>query len=70
MIYYGRPLHLQQVFKDLGQSKGSFPIAENISERIFSLPMHPYLDRDTQGRITDALANALTVSDDRASTLS
>lgn len=57
MIYYGTPLHLQQVFKDLGQSKGSFPIAENISERIFSLPMHPYLKTDQQDEILEVLTN-------------
>jgi len=45
------------VFKDLGQSKGSFTIAENISERIFSLPMHPYLKTDQQDEILEVLTN-------------
>ncbi|MCO5250036.1 MAG: DegT/DnrJ/EryC1/StrS aminotransferase family protein [Candidatus Kapabacteria bacterium] len=43
VIYYPKPLHLQKAFDDLGYKKGDFPISEMISERIFSLPMHPYL---------------------------
>ena len=42
MIYYKIPLHLQSVFKNLGYEKGSLKISEDISQRIFSLPMHPY----------------------------
>ncbi|MCX7879867.1 MAG: DegT/DnrJ/EryC1/StrS family aminotransferase [Ignavibacteria bacterium] len=42
-IYYPKPLHLQKVNEDLGYKLGDFPISESISERIFSLPMHPYL---------------------------
>ena len=48
MIYYKIPLHLQSVFKNLGYEKGSLKISENISQRIFSLPMHPYLKRTDQ----------------------
>lgn len=48
-IYYPIPLHLQEAFGDLGQKKGDFPISERISERIFSLPFHPYLsDEDIE----------------------
>jgi len=42
-IYYPIPLHLQEAFKNLGHSKGDFPVSEAMSERIFSLPFHPYL---------------------------
>ena len=44
MIYYQKPLHIQKAFKDLGYSFGDFPISEDISSQILSLPMHPYLD--------------------------
>ena len=44
MIYYQKPLHIQKAFSDLGYSIGEFPVSENISSRILSLPMHPYLD--------------------------
>lgn len=42
-IYYPIPLHLQKAFEYLGYRRGDFPVSEMISERIFSLPMHPYL---------------------------
>lgn len=42
-IYYPKPLHLQEAFKDLNYSTGDFLVSENIASRIFSLPMHPYL---------------------------
>ncbi|MBW2012081.1 MAG: DegT/DnrJ/EryC1/StrS family aminotransferase [Deltaproteobacteria bacterium] len=43
-IYYPKPLHLQTAYKYLGYKEGSFPISEDCSQRIFSLPMHPYLE--------------------------
>lgn len=55
MIYYPKPLHLQTVFSGLGYRAGDFPVAEDCAARIFSLPMHPYLDTPTQDRIVAAL---------------
>lgn len=55
MIYYPKPLHLQTVFAALGYRTGDFPAAEDCAARIFSLPMHPYLDASTQDRIVAAL---------------
>ncbi len=55
MIYYKRPLHLQTVFKKLGYQEGDFPISERTSNQIFSIPMHPYLDKDKQNRIIEVL---------------
>lgn len=54
-IYYPRPLHLQMAFAHLGYQKGEFPVAERLSERIFSLPMHPYLDSAEQDKIIEAV---------------
>ncbi len=42
-IYYPLALHLQKAFEDLQYGQGDFPVAEDISSRILSLPMHPYL---------------------------
>ncbi|QTA88930.1 DegT/DnrJ/EryC1/StrS family aminotransferase [Desulfonema magnum] len=55
-IYYPRPLHLQPAFEYLGYKQGDFPISEDFSRRIFSLPMHPYLTREEQERIVEILA--------------
>ena len=54
-IYYPKPLHWQTAFKALGYKIGDFPISENISNRIFSLPMHPYLSNEAIGKITSIL---------------
>ncbi len=58
MIYYPTPLHLQKVFSFLGYKKGDFPISEKTAERIFSIPMHPYLENSDQDKILKVLRNA------------
>ena len=55
MIYYSKPLHLQKAFTNLGYIMGDFPVSEQVSERIFSLPMHPYLDENTICNIVEAM---------------
>ncbi|MFA5020182.1 MAG: aminotransferase class V-fold PLP-dependent enzyme [Candidatus Pacearchaeota archaeon] len=42
-IHYPIPLHLQPTFRYLGYNPGDFPIAENSSKEIISLPMFPEL---------------------------
>ncbi|MCU4674735.1 DegT/DnrJ/EryC1/StrS family aminotransferase [Catenovulum sp. 2E275] len=42
-IHYPIPLHLMQAAQSLGYQKGDFPITENQSERIMSLPIYPEL---------------------------
>ena len=55
MIYYKTPLHLQRVFKGLGYEKGDFPISERASRQIFSIPMHPYLNKEELNMIIEVL---------------
>jgi dTDP-4-amino-4,6-dideoxygalactose transaminase len=57
-VYYPLPLHLQEAFSNLGGKPGDFPISEYLSERIFSLPMHPYLEDETIDRIAAKVAAA------------
>lgn len=54
-IYYPTPLHLQPAFEYLGYSVGCFPIAEDLSTRIFSIPMHPYLSLSDAEKATGLL---------------
>jgi UDP-2-acetamido-2-deoxy-ribo-hexuluronate aminotransferase len=56
-IYYPKPLHLQTAFQALGYKPGDFPVSEDAASRIFSIPMHPYLSREDQERIADALVD-------------
>tara|TARA_B100000519_G_scaffold18677_1_gene13621 strand:+ start:3481 stop:4596 length:1116 start_codon:yes stop_codon:yes gene_type:complete len=57
MIYYRICLHLQSVFINLGYSEGDFPVSEQISSQIFSIPMHPYLTKNHQSQIIEAINN-------------
>lgn len=58
-VYYPKPLHLQTAFAHLGYKKGDFPISEDASCRIFSLPMHPYLKVEEQEKIAATLKRAI-----------
>jgi len=55
VIYYRIPLHLQKVYKSLGYKVGDFPVAETVASKIFSIPMHPYLNKDQQDHIIEIL---------------
>ena len=57
-IYYPKPLHLQKAFAYLGYAAGDFAVSEEMSSRVFSLPMHPYLDEATISSIVDAMKAA------------
>lgn len=54
VIYYPKPLHLQEALASLNHKPGDFPVSERAASRIFSLPMHPYLTSDDQERIVEA----------------
>ena len=47
-IYYPLALHLQDCFKYLGYTKGSFPVSEQICDEVVSLPVYPEM---TQSQI-------------------
>jgi len=57
-VYYPTPLHLQTAFADLGYSKGDFPVSEECSSRIFSIPMHPYLNANDHQKICNDILQA------------
>lgn len=54
-VHYPMPLHLQECFEYLNYTKGDFPIAEQISQEIMSLPMNPYISDDEIAYITKVL---------------
>lgn len=58
-IYYPRPIHLQDAMIDLGHGKGDFPVSEDCAERIFSIPMHPYLEESEQKRMAGLISRAV-----------
>jgi UDP-2-acetamido-2-deoxy-ribo-hexuluronate aminotransferase len=54
-VYYKKCLHQQGVFADLPRAKKSFPVAEQATHEVISLPFHPYLSESDQDRIVDAV---------------
>jgi len=61
MIYYERPMHMQPAYASHGDGAGSLPVSEEVSQRILSLPMHPYMYEATAHRVCDALIQAVKV---------
>lgn len=61
MVYYPKPMHLQEAFADLGYKKGDFPVAESLCERVLSLPMHPYLNEEDIRFVANAVKAALNL---------
>lgn len=58
-VHYPVPLNLQPVFSYLEQPEGSLPVAEDLSRRVVSLPMSPYLTDEQIERIADGVLQAL-----------
>ncbi|MGE0846507.1 MAG: DegT/DnrJ/EryC1/StrS family aminotransferase [Flavobacteriaceae bacterium] len=58
-IYYPKPLHLQTAYKRYPVAQGGLPVCEKLAGEVISLPMHPYLDEETQDAIVTAARHAL-----------
>jgi dTDP-4-amino-4,6-dideoxygalactose transaminase len=56
-IYYPTPLSVQKGYCDFPSAPT--PVSERLSKTVISLPMHPYLDRDTQDRIIATVLSAV-----------
>ncbi len=57
VVYYPIPLHLQEAIGFLGYKKGDFPVTEEISEKVLSLPMYPDLEETSIRKIADIINN-------------
>ena len=45
-VHYPVPVHLQEAGRNLGSTKGAFPIAEKLADEFLSLPMFPELTEE------------------------
>lgn len=59
VVYYEKPLHLQQAYAAYPRTPKGLPVSESLPERILCLPMHPYLARDDQERIARIVRRAV-----------
>jgi len=55
-VYYPKPLHAQRAFAYLDYESNAFPVSQAVADRIFSLPMHPYLAEADQFEIAKILS--------------
>ncbi|MAT10439.1 MAG: aminotransferase DegT [Rhodopirellula sp.] len=60
-IYYQKCLHEQPVFASTEAKWGDFPVSEMISREVLSLPMHPFLDEETQDQIVESVIKAIEI---------
>jgi len=58
-VHYSVPLHQQPAYRALCRISGNLKNAEFVAARVFSLPMHPYIDLATQELIVNAVSEAV-----------
>jgi dTDP-4-amino-4,6-dideoxygalactose transaminase len=58
-IYYSKPLHQQTAYRHYPVAGNGLPISDRLAQEVLALPMHPYLDAQTQGRVVEALREVL-----------
>jgi UDP-2-acetamido-2-deoxy-ribo-hexuluronate aminotransferase len=59
-VHYPIPIHQQPAYKDLCRIVGILENSEHVAHRVFSLPMHPYIEESTQKDIVRELKRVLS----------
>jgi len=57
--YYPIPLHLQECFSYLGYKQGDLPVSEEMSRKVFAIPIYAELTRAEQAHIVGAIRDIL-----------
>lgn len=55
-VYYPLALHLQECFAELGYKAGDFPVAEELSQKVLSIPIYPELSDTQKQYVCDAIS--------------
>jgi UDP-2-acetamido-2-deoxy-ribo-hexuluronate aminotransferase len=58
-VHYPVPIHHQPIFKELGYGGIDMPLADTASQRVVSLPMHPYINEEDQKKVADAVLSSI-----------
>jgi UDP-2-acetamido-2-deoxy-ribo-hexuluronate aminotransferase len=62
-VHYPMSLHLQECFQYLELKEGGFPIAEQVSKEVMSLPMNPFLTEDEIEYVVQTISNICCADD-------
>ena len=55
MVYYPKLIHQQEAFKHYPSSPTGIKASEKLMQQALSLPMHPYLEKETQQYIIESI---------------
>ena len=58
-VHYPKPVHLHGAFSGLGLGEGAFPVAEEATRTVLSLPIYPGITESQQERVVAELRKAL-----------
>lgn len=61
-VHYPTPIHLMPAYRFLGHMTGDFPVAEEVSEQVVSLPMYPELTDQEVERVCDVVLQCSRIS--------
>ncbi len=56
-VYYPIPLHQQPCYEGISENGDDLSVSNDKAGKVVSLPMHPYLEEDTQRTIINAVAD-------------
>jgi dTDP-4-amino-4,6-dideoxygalactose transaminase len=62
MVYYPVPLHQQTAYRHFPGDPAGLTVAADLSQRVMSLPMHPYLDEKVQDYVIGQLCEAVSAA--------
>lgn len=57
--HYPKPVHQQTAYRCFPVAGNGLPVSERVAGEVLSLPMHPYLDEESQDRVIAELRAAL-----------
>lgn len=54
-VYYPVPMHLQKGYKHLGHKIGDFPVAEQLTKEVLSIPIFPYMTAEERHYVVETI---------------